>query len=495
MKLFRNLGKYPFVMLLSISAIILTIAAYLGRNSVYADYSADLLNYPRLTVVFEGIKDKKYPWEVLTDQNKIDSAYNSTEEVSPAKNSDSLSENPSEETAANSTQTSHSKPPVKDHSAQTAPAADGTGIADSSNDSDTSSGDSKASGAKNGDNKASDTDNGSSKGSNTKGGDNKASDSRNGDNNGSDSKASDPRNGDSNGSDSKASDPRNGDSNGSDTKGQDSKDSDTKSEDSKISNTKGGNGKDSDTKSEDSKNTGTKDGDSKGSDTKSGDSKNTGTKDVDSKDSDTKGGNKAATPFKGFTVVSEDYFDDALFIGDSRTVGLSEYSGWKKPAFYSDIGLTIYDVFDKKIAKVDGKLMTIKDALHKKSFGKIYIMLGINEMGTGNAKTFTKAYKDVVEQLKTLQPDAIIYVEAIMNVTKEKSDHDPIFNNTNIGKRNKHLATLADNKQVFYIDVNEAITDSTGGIPAKYTFDNIHLKAAYYKLWTDFLLQHGVELP
>lgn len=469
MKLFRNLGKYPFMMLLSISAIILTIAAYIGRNSVYADYSADLVNYPRLTVVFEGIKDKKYPWEVLTDQNKLESAYNS-DEVSPTKNSDSLSENPSKETAANSTQTSHSKPPVKDHSGQTAPAAEGTGKADSSNGSNTSSGDSKASGAKNGDNKSSDTDNGSSTGSNTKGDDNKASDSRNGD---------------SKSSDSKASDPRNGDSKSSDTKDQDSKGSDTKSEDSKASNTKGGNGKGSDTKSGDSKNTGTKDGDSKGSDTKSG----------DSKDSDTKGGDKAAPPFKGFTVVSEDYFDDALFIGDSRTVGLSEYSGWKKPAFYSDIGLTIYDVFDKKIAKVDGKLMTIKDALHKKSFGKIYIMLGINEMGTGNAKTFTKAYKDVVEQIKTLQPDAIIYVEAIMNVTKEKSDHDPIFNNTNIGKRNKHLATLADNKQVFYIDVNEAITDSTGGIPAKYTFDNIHLKAAYYKLWTDFLLQHGVELP
>lgn len=393
MKLFRNLGKYPFMMLLSLSAIILTVAAYLGRNSVYADYSADFVNYPRLTVVFEGIKDEKYPWEVLTDQNKKDSAYNSAEEASPTKNSDSLSENSSEETAANSTQTSHSKPPVKDNSAQTAPAADGTGKGDGSNSSDSKSGDSK----------------------NT--------------------------------------DPKNGDNKGSDTKSGD-------------------------------KNTGTKGGDSKGSGTKNGDSKT----------SDTKGEDNAAHPFKGFTVVNEDYFDDALFIGDSRTVGLSEYSGWKKPAFYSDIGLTIYDVFDKKIAKVGGKTMTIKDALHKKSFRKIYIMLGINEMGTGNAKTFTKAYKDVVEQLKELQPDAIIYVEAIMNVAKEKSDQDPIFNNTNIGKRNKHLATLADNKRVFYIDVNEVITDRTGGIPAKYTFDNIHLKAAYYKIWTDFLLQHGVEL-
>ncbi|MDF2513770.1 MAG: GDSL-family lipase/acylhydrolase [Herbinix sp.] len=193
-----------------------------------------------------------------------------------------------------------------------------------------------------------------------------------------------------------------------------------------------------------------------------------------------------------FVAVEDSYFDDALFIGDSRTVGLADYSGWKNTTFYADVGLTIYDIFDKQIVEVDKKKMTIENALQKKSFQKIYIMLGINEMGTGNAESFTKAYKGVIERIEELQPNAIIFVEAIMNVTKEKSDTDPIFNNTNIEDRNNHLATLADDKKIFYIDVNEAITDSTGAIPAEYTFDNIHLKAAYYKLWTDFLLKNGI---
>ncbi|MDF2513771.1 MAG: hypothetical protein K0S04_3637 [Herbinix sp.] len=65
MKLFRNLGKYPFMMLLSASAVVLTVTAYIGKNSVYAEYSVDLLKHPRLAVVFEGLKDQNYPWDVL----------------------------------------------------------------------------------------------------------------------------------------------------------------------------------------------------------------------------------------------------------------------------------------------------------------------------------------------------------------------------------------------------------------------------------------------
>lgn len=193
-----------------------------------------------------------------------------------------------------------------------------------------------------------------------------------------------------------------------------------------------------------------------------------------------------------FTPVDESYFNDALFIGDSRTVGLSQYSGWTNPVYYASVGLTIYDVFDKEVADVNGQKLTIDNALQKQKFGKIYIMLGINELGRGTTESFAREYSKVITRLRELQPDAIIFIEGIMNVSKKKSDSDPIFNNINIKARNDAIKELADNSTVFYIDVNEAIVDDTGGIPEDYTFDNIHLKAAYYKLWTDFLLEHGI---
>ena len=194
-----------------------------------------------------------------------------------------------------------------------------------------------------------------------------------------------------------------------------------------------------------------------------------------------------------FETVTKEYFDDALFIGDSRTVGLSEYSDLSNSTFYADVGLTIYDIFNKKVAELEGSKVTIPEALKVKHFKKIYIMLGINELGRGTTQTFVDEYKKVITKLKELQPDTLIFVEGIMNVSKEKSDKDPIFNNTNIKEKNDNIALLADNEKIFYIDVNEAITDKTGNLPSKYTFDYIHLKAAYYQLWTEFLLKHGIK--
>jgi hypothetical protein len=199
-----------------------------------------------------------------------------------------------------------------------------------------------------------------------------------------------------------------------------------------------------------------------------------------------------AQEFNPFTKVDESYFDDALFIGDSRTVGLSQYSNWKNPVYYANVGLTVYHVFDKEIANVNGEVMNIDQALQRQKFGKIYIMLGINELGRGTTETFAKKYSQVIGRIRELQPDAIIFIEGIMGVSKKKSDSDPIFNNKNIQERNAAIQSLADNNSVFYIDVNQVIMDDSGGIPSEYTFDNVHLKAAYYSIWTNYLMEHGV---
>ncbi len=196
-----------------------------------------------------------------------------------------------------------------------------------------------------------------------------------------------------------------------------------------------------------------------------------------------------------FQDVTEDYFNDAVFIGDSRTVGLFEYGGIEERAdFFAKISLTIYDVFTEPVAKDEetGEKITVEEALSKKQYGKVYLMLGINELGTGNTDYFMRHYTEAVEKIRQLQPDAVIFVEGIMRVTGEKSGNDPIFNNTNINEKNDAIATLADNRDVFYIDVNEVVCDENGDLIHEYTIDEIHLKAKYYEIWKEFLLKHGI---
>ena len=197
-----------------------------------------------------------------------------------------------------------------------------------------------------------------------------------------------------------------------------------------------------------------------------------------------------------YTSVEDDYFADAVFIGDSRTVGMYEYGGLEEiSTFYASTGLTVYKLFDAEIVKVPDqkKKITVEEALEQNSFRKIYLMIGINEMGTGTVETFAERYREVVEHLLELQPDAILYIQGIMKVTTERSEQGDYITNEGIEARNEAISGLADNERIFYLDVNPVICDETGGMEEDYTFDGVHLKAQYIENWKDFLKAHAIQ--
>lgn len=217
---------------------------------------------------------------------------------------------------------------------------------------------------------------------------------------------------------------------------------------------------------------------------------------IDEKTEMTEPGEDTDEAVEPYHTVDNDYFDDAVFIGDSRTVGMYEYGGLQESStFYASTGLTIYKMFDAKIVPVPGakKKITVEEALAEKQFSKIYLMIGINEMGTGTVDSFMEAYGEAVEHLQELQPDAIIYLQAIMKVTAERSQQGDYITNEGIDERNARIAQLADDQKTFYLDVNPLICDETGGMVASYTYDGVHLKAQYIPIWLDFLKEHAVE--
>lgn len=198
-----------------------------------------------------------------------------------------------------------------------------------------------------------------------------------------------------------------------------------------------------------------------------------------------------------FGRVEDDYFQDALFLGDSRTVGMQEYGGLGDIAtFYASTGMTIYKLFDAEIVELpdQSEKITIEEALQHQSFSKIYIMVGINEMGTGTVERFAETYKAAVEHLQELQPEAIIYIQAILKVTTARSNKGDYINNEGIEARNEALSQLADGEKVFYVDANPAVCDEDGGMVQDYTFDGVHLKAKYVELWKEYLKDNAVLL-
>lgn len=195
---------------------------------------------------------------------------------------------------------------------------------------------------------------------------------------------------------------------------------------------------------------------------------------------------------KSFHQVDDSYFSDAVFIGDSRTVGLHDYGGLNDSTFYATVGMNIYNLWTEKFCEVDGEKVTLEEALKAKQYGKIYFQIGINEMGRGTLDGFMTAYEESVKKFRELQPDAVIFVQGIMKVAKEKSDKDPIFNNVGIEQRNERIAALADEKNIFYLDMNEVVCDEDGNLKSNLTFDDVHLYGSKYDIWVDYLKEKGI---
>ena len=191
-------------------------------------------------------------------------------------------------------------------------------------------------------------------------------------------------------------------------------------------------------------------------------------------------------------TVGKEYFYDALFIGDSRTVGISEYGDLNNAIFFANTGMSVYNVFEKNVSVPQVGKLKLEQLLTYKKFGKIYIMLGINELGYNQEKTLKK-YKDLLKFIQEKQSNAIIYIEANLHVTAERSNKDKTINNININKINNEISQLADNEKIFFIDVNEKFDDENGNLSSNYTQDNVHIYAKYYKEWSDWLSQNAVK--
>lgn len=195
-----------------------------------------------------------------------------------------------------------------------------------------------------------------------------------------------------------------------------------------------------------------------------------------------------------FQTVSYEYFDDALFIGDSRTVGLMEYGNLENATFFADSGMSVYGLAWKKISVPGKGKVTFDEILTEQQYGKIYLMLGMNELGY-RFDTTKERYQETLEKILAEQENAIIYLCANMHVTAEQSAKDEIYNNENVNLINELIAGLTDGEKIFYLDVNELFDDENGALAEEYTSDAFHVLGKYYEDWIDWLCTRAILLP
>lgn len=181
-------------------------------------------------------------------------------------------------------------------------------------------------------------------------------------------------------------------------------------------------------------------------------------------------------------------FSGSLFIGDSRTEGLMLYSGVYGAKAYTARGLMVDTYFTSPAVDVNGSKVSVSQAVESNpNFERVYIMLGINELGWAYDSVFVDKYGKLVDHVKRNIPDAKIIVQSIIPVTAAKSESDEIFNNENIERFNGLIRNMCAEKGVVYMDLVPYMADASGALPEGAAFDGIHLQKPYCQKWLDCL--------
>lgn len=192
-------------------------------------------------------------------------------------------------------------------------------------------------------------------------------------------------------------------------------------------------------------------------------------------------------------AVDDSYFNDAVFIGDSRTQGLITATGLYNATAFTHQGLTVDTAFKDLIVEIDGQYYTAIDALSRTQFNKVYIMLGINETGWIYSSKFIEGYGRIIDAVRSANPEAKIYIQEILPVSNSVSSSHDYIKNSKIDEYNQLLQQLADEKQVYFVDTASAVAGADGSLPEDAAVDGIHLKNSYCQQWLDYLKSHTVS--
>ena len=193
--------------------------------------------------------------------------------------------------------------------------------------------------------------------------------------------------------------------------------------------------------------------------------------------------------------VEDTYFENTAFLGDSRTQGFQLYSGLKTGNYYTAVGATVESVFTKKVDTEAGK-MPLLDAMAKQEFDKIYVMLGVNELGWNGTEIYHNQYAKLIDRLREDHPDSLVVLQTLIPVSAKQEAKKSYVNNTRIAAYNEVIRQLAEEKQCPYVDVAAAMTDEQGCLRSDWTSDGVHLNTKGCKAWLEYLRTHPVgEIP
>lgn len=206
-------------------------------------------------------------------------------------------------------------------------------------------------------------------------------------------------------------------------------------------------------------------------------------------------------------AVDKTYFDDVAFVGDSVSLKLSYYamaSGELGDAQFFTAGSlgcanALWEVSDKSVhPSYQGTKMRVEDCIANSGAKKVYIMLGMNDIGLYGIDATIENYTTLIGKIKEKSPDVTIVVQSMTPMTSTSNIVGKNLNNDNIKTYNERLLELCEEQEWYFVDVASAMYDASGAaLKVEYCSDanemGVHFTEEGCKAWVEYLVTHAVD--
>ena len=192
--------------------------------------------------------------------------------------------------------------------------------------------------------------------------------------------------------------------------------------------------------------------------------------------------------------IEDSYFDDVLFAGDSRMGCMYLWGDIHnaKVEYVTSLNLWLIDSMPLDNHADD---MTMYDALATTDRNSIYLLFGINEIRSSEEYFDSWAfdqYQSILTMLRENNPDSDIDIMSTYHPRSISGLPEPALTE-HLGYVNSRLGQLAINNYMYYLDLDNGMTDEEGLIRDEYVGDGLHFGPTGTHALEDYIRTHVVR--
>ncbi len=191
--------------------------------------------------------------------------------------------------------------------------------------------------------------------------------------------------------------------------------------------------------------------------------------------------------------VSEAFFDDAAFIGDSILSIFTSSMSFDADNFARPNMRTMTALDNFVFTNSEGETGTIRELLTLKQYGKLFFLLGTNESAYGDPNIYWNAYREMLTQVRALQPRAQFYLITTFPVSAYYEEEGRYPSNEDLTEMNAGLADICQEFGAFLLDPGASMRGEYGVLPDGVAEDGIHFSAAEVPDWQAYMQTHTYQ--